>query len=330
MTTHRAGPVLAHGPVDLADQLLPDDVMPATSRPQPDRRALCRAGTGARRPPPAPTAGAWSVDGHAAPGADRERGHKSVHGPAAGLRLPGPAAQGRTVPLDGDHLRHTWWLRIGYLRSEHAPVRVTAGDADVPGRRCTRGCTASSCRRAVLRRGAHRRPDTGTTLCVDTRSRSATPVPGGGRRVSGRDDSAEQEPRHHQFPVLDTLRAVGALAVFTTHAAFWAGAYTAPRRRGAPCWPGSTSASRSSSCCPASCSPARTWPGRAHRRARPPGSAATTGSALLRIYPALRRDGGRWPWRCMTGATTTPGLATGLVTLLLTEHLRGPPAAAPA
>jgi peptidoglycan/LPS O-acetylase OafA/YrhL len=28
------------------------------------------------------------------------------------------------------------------------------------------------------------------------------------------------------FPVLDTLRAVGALAVLTTHAAFWAGAYT--------------------------------------------------------------------------------------------------------
>lgn len=28
------------------------------------------------------------------------------------------------------------------------------------------------------------------------------------------------------FPVLDTLRAVGALAVLTTHAAFWAGSYT--------------------------------------------------------------------------------------------------------
>ena len=30
-----------------------------------------------------------------------------------------------------------------------------------------------------------------------------------------------------QFPALDTLRAVGALAVLTTHTAFWAGAYTA-------------------------------------------------------------------------------------------------------
>ena len=39
------------------------------------------------------------------------------------------------------------------------------------------------------------------------------------------DESAEQELRHHQFPMLDTMRAVGALAVFTTHAAFWAGAY---------------------------------------------------------------------------------------------------------
>ena len=29
-----------------------------------------------------------------------------------------------------------------------------------------------------------------------------------------------------EFPVLDTLRAVGALAVLTTHAAFWSGDYT--------------------------------------------------------------------------------------------------------
>ena len=28
------------------------------------------------------------------------------------------------------------------------------------------------------------------------------------------------------FPVLDTLRAVGALCVLTTHVAFWSGAYT--------------------------------------------------------------------------------------------------------
>lgn len=33
-------------------------------------------------------------------------------------------------------------------------------------------------------------------------------------------------PRH-DFPVLDSLRAVGALAVLTTHTAFWAGSYTA-------------------------------------------------------------------------------------------------------
>jgi peptidoglycan/LPS O-acetylase OafA/YrhL len=32
-------------------------------------------------------------------------------------------------------------------------------------------------------------------------------------------------PRH-DFPVLDSLRAVGAFAVLTTHAAFWAGSYT--------------------------------------------------------------------------------------------------------
>lgn len=42
-----------------------------------------------------------------------------------------------------------------------------------------------------------------------------------------KDDAlAEQALLAHQFPLLDTLRAVGALAVFTTHAAFWAGSYT--------------------------------------------------------------------------------------------------------
>lgn len=33
-------------------------------------------------------------------------------------------------------------------------------------------------------------------------------------------------PRTARLPALDTLRAVGAIAVLTTHAAFWAGAYT--------------------------------------------------------------------------------------------------------
>ena len=39
-------------------------------------------------------------------------------------------------------------------------------------------------------------------------------------------ESAEHALLQHQFPLLDTLRAVGALSVFTTHAAFWAAAYT--------------------------------------------------------------------------------------------------------
>lgn len=38
--------------------------------------------------------------------------------------------------------------------------------------------------------------------------------------------SSEQTLLRHAFPVLDSMRAVGALTVLTTHAAFWAGAYT--------------------------------------------------------------------------------------------------------
>ena len=40
------------------------------------------------------------------------------------------------------------------------------------------------------------------------------------------EESAERELLQHQFPALDSMRAIGALAVFTTHVAFWSGAYT--------------------------------------------------------------------------------------------------------
>lgn len=43
--------------------------------------------------------------------------------------------------------------------------------------------------------------------------------------ISGREPSPEETLLNHRFPVLDTLRGVGAIAVLTTHAAFWAGSY---------------------------------------------------------------------------------------------------------
>ena len=85
------------------------------------------------------------------------------------------------------------------------------------------------------------------------------------------------------FPVLDPLRAVGALAVVTTHATFWTGDYL---RHGVfgPCWPGWTSGWRSSSCCPASCCPTTTWPGA--DRGRPSRTGRYFWKRFLRIYPA--------------------------------------------
>lgn len=42
----------------------------------------------------------------------------------------------------------------------------------------------------------------------------------------GLEQAAAPSPPRTRFPALDTLRAVGALSVLTTHAAFWAGDYT--------------------------------------------------------------------------------------------------------
>lgn len=49
---------------------------------------------------------------------------------------------------------------------------------------------------------------------------TATPAP-----AAERTTAAARAPRPPWFPVLDTLRGVGALAIVTTHCAFWAGAY---------------------------------------------------------------------------------------------------------
>ena len=87
------------------------------------------------------------------------------------------------------------------------------------------------------------------------------------------------------FAVLDPLRAVGALAVVTTHATFWTGDYLRHGIFGIACSPAWTSASRSSSCCPASCSPTTTsaGPGTACRADRP---RRYFWKRFLRIYPA--------------------------------------------
>lgn len=59
-------------------------------------------------------------------------------------------------------------------------------------------------------------------MTVDAGSPTGTAAP----VATGIAGPTGQRPSGGWFPVLDTLRAVGALAVLTTHTAFWAGSYT--------------------------------------------------------------------------------------------------------
>ena len=124
-----------------------------------------------------------------------------------------------------------------------------------------------------------------TTLCVDA-IEVGTAEPGAcddhARRRAARRPRRDRRGRP-QFPVLDTLRAVGALAVLTTHTSFQTGEYLG-NGVAARCWPASTSAWRSSSCSPASCSPGPTWPGGPGPPAAP-GLRRYYGKRLLRILP---------------------------------------------
>ena len=85
------------------------------------------------------------------------------------------------------------------------------------------------------------------------------------------------------FPALDSLRAVAAIAVLATHAAFWAGRLRTTRVAG-PRSRGSTSASRSSSCCPGFLL-SRPWIARHRAGLPPPSTTHYLWKRALRLVP---------------------------------------------
>ena len=127
---------------------------------------------------------------------------------------------GLDIPLTGRAFETTWWMRIGYLpaaveRDRHRRRRSAPGPARVVWEPVRAEGTFDSVRIEGLDPG---RP------CA-SRSKSANPSPEQLYEQRGDTPPRLTPELSPVFPVLDTLRAVGALAVLTTHVAFQSGAY---------------------------------------------------------------------------------------------------------
>ena len=88
------------------------------------------------------------------------------------------------------------------------------------------------------------------------------------------------------FPALDTLRAVGAIAVLTTHVAFWSGELHRRRRLGHPARPPRRRRRAVLRAVRASCS-SRPWLSRSLDGRPAPGTGRYLWKRALRIVPAL-------------------------------------------
>ncbi len=175
---HRlAAEMRAYGAVDLAEQPLPEAVIPGIFAPDNSLSNLVPlVSDRASFPDTSSRLMAVTPDGGLTPALIKP-GVLSRPGPRddCGWRV---TATGLDIPLDGRAFPWTWWLRIGYLSSNSSRVRITAGDDQVltqvePGARSLYARvsgTFDSIRVDGL--------DAGTTLCVDT-IEVGQPVPGG-------------------------------------------------------------------------------------------------------------------------------------------------------
>ncbi len=164
------------GAVDLVDQALPDDVIPAIFAPANSvRRLLPLVENGARFPLTSPRLAVVGPSGllHRAL---VEPGVVSEDGPRRRCGWPVRSA-GRDVPLTGRAFPWQWWLQIGYLSSADSPVTVSAGgsriDTEVQSGLNTLYVMLDATFDEVRIDGL----DEGVTLCVDSII-VGQPVPG--------------------------------------------------------------------------------------------------------------------------------------------------------
>ena len=124
------GLATARGTVDLANQMVPNDVMPAYTAPNDvTSNYVPLLASNARFPDSTDRLRVLTVDGQVRSARIKE-GHRSVAGraPDCGHRVTPPGA---TIPLDGSTFDFTWWMRIGYLSATGSPVTVSAGRSHV-------------------------------------------------------------------------------------------------------------------------------------------------------------------------------------------------------
>ena len=105
-----------------------------------------------------------------------------------------------------------WWVRIGYLGSGGQPGAGHGRGASYTTRRCSPACTRSTSRGGPVRRGADLGPGGRCDHVHRRRDGRATPVP--------RSEFHPVSFPDRTFPTLNAVRAIGALMVVLTHAAF--------------------------------------------------------------------------------------------------------------
>jgi len=171
-----AADLRAEGSVDLADQSVPDAVIPGIFAPDNSvRRVVSLLSDRASFPVASPRLATVADNGSIRqaliqPGVVSKRGPKTDCGWFV-------TDAGRTIPLTGKAFYWEWWIRIAYLSSANSPVVVTAGSSRVETR-----VDAGLNNLYVKVRGIFDsvrvdglRP--GVTMCVDT-IEVGQPVPG--------------------------------------------------------------------------------------------------------------------------------------------------------
>lgn len=154
------------GPVDFADQVVPDEVIPGWLHPRNELDGLLQLVTGNARFPDVSDDLHVLDDGGHVRQAEVQEGLSAPAGPTpdCGWLVKG---RGRTIPLGARTFDLELWIRIGYLASQAGSVEVTAGDTTrtAPVRR---GLGTAYVRvDGVFDRVSLRPEDPGMTLCVD-------------------------------------------------------------------------------------------------------------------------------------------------------------------
>lgn len=167
----------AYGAVDVADTVVPEEVMSSLNAPRNKVRDFAPLLTSAMSFP--------SASSRLAVVGDDGGIRRAVIQPGV-VSAPGPRedcgwlvrATGRTIPLNGEAFLWTWWMRIGYLAASDSAISVTAGGASVETE-----IDAGLHELFVKVDGTFDEVrldglDPGATMCVDT-IEVGQPVPGG-------------------------------------------------------------------------------------------------------------------------------------------------------